>query len=301
MHAYSSPDRLLRAAAPLRDPSSINWFPRTRRSVPAHVEIGRRGRGDRHGQGGRRHRSGDPRAQAAGEMSPGTAAPPSARDSRRLRRLSRWRLTWTDSSSLTMLIEWTCPERRRGPAASLPSGAGSPRRPGSPQSPDCAPRKPRPRARPARTPAGRPCESACHVLAQLLGDWQVPALDLDTHRPTSCGRMDVRARSRAYCRARSLSIGQCPVMAPQIAWSFRARRADRGGWRLACCTCRAWRRARKPGEPHPPGYGRLTLFAAGLAVDSDRAGLPCRPARRAAVAHATWSSTCCCSTSPRSC
>ncbi len=26
----------------------------------------------------------------------------------------------------------------------------------------------------------------------------------------------------------------------------------------------AWRRARRPGAPHPPGYGRLALFAAGL-------------------------------------
>jgi cytochrome c oxidase assembly factor CtaG len=26
----------------------------------------------------------------------------------------------------------------------------------------------------------------------------------------------------------------------------------------------AWRRARRPGAPHPPGYGRLVLFAAGL-------------------------------------
>lgn len=27
-----------------------------------------------------------------------------------------------------------------------------------------------------------------------------------------------------------------------------------------------WRRARRPGEPHPPGYGRLALFAAGLGI-----------------------------------
>jgi putative membrane protein len=27
-----------------------------------------------------------------------------------------------------------------------------------------------------------------------------------------------------------------------------------------------WRRARRPGEPHPPGFGRLALFCAGLVV-----------------------------------
>ncbi len=29
---------------------------------------------------------------------------------------------------------------------------------------------------------------------------------------------------------------------------------------------RGWRRARRPGEPHPPGYGRLALFSGGLLV-----------------------------------
>src|ERR1700735_1484698 len=33
---------------------------------------------------------------------------------------------------------------------------------------------------------------------------------------------------------------------------------------MALLYVRAWLRARGPGEPHPPGYGRLTLFASGL-------------------------------------
>src|SRR5579872_6428472 len=50
---------------------------------------------------------------------------------------------------------------------------------------------------------------------------------------------------------------------PQIAWSFDPVAlivvAALGGLYLT-----AWRRARTPGEPHPPGYGKLTLFAGGL-------------------------------------
>jgi putative membrane protein len=52
-------------------------------------------------------------------------------------------------------------------------------------------------------------------------------------------------------------------VAPHISWSFEpvvvlgvAALAWAYGW--------AWRRARRPGAPHPPGFGRLTLFAAGL-------------------------------------
>ncbi len=52
-------------------------------------------------------------------------------------------------------------------------------------------------------------------------------------------------------------------MTPQISWSFEpgvlvgiAALALAYGW--------AWRRARRPGAPHPPGYGRLALFAGGL-------------------------------------
>ncbi|HWE32146.1 MAG TPA: cytochrome c oxidase assembly protein [Solirubrobacteraceae bacterium] len=52
---------------------------------------------------------------------------------------------------------------------------------------------------------------------------------------------------------------------PQIAWSF-----DPGALivvaALGLLYLAAWRRARRPGEPHPPGYGRLTLFGSGLAV-----------------------------------
>jgi len=52
-------------------------------------------------------------------------------------------------------------------------------------------------------------------------------------------------------------------VAPQVSWSFEpgvlvgvAMLGVAYGW--------AWRRARRRGAPHPPGYGRLALFAAGL-------------------------------------
>jgi putative membrane protein len=52
-------------------------------------------------------------------------------------------------------------------------------------------------------------------------------------------------------------------VSPQISWSF-----EPGVLllvlALALLYVRAWRRARQPGEPHPPGLGRLVLFATGL-------------------------------------
>ena len=52
-------------------------------------------------------------------------------------------------------------------------------------------------------------------------------------------------------------------MSPQISWSF-----EPGVLLLvlafALLYVRAWRRARQPGAPHPPGMGRLVLFATGL-------------------------------------
>ncbi len=52
-------------------------------------------------------------------------------------------------------------------------------------------------------------------------------------------------------------------VSPEISWTFEpavllgvAVLAWAYGW--------AWRRARRPGAPHPPGYGRLALFIAGL-------------------------------------
>ena len=47
---------------------------------------------------------------------------------------------------------------------------------------------------------------------------------------------------------------------------------------LAVLYVAGWRRARAPGEPHPPGYGRLALFAGGHAGDPGRAGLADRRA-----------------------
>jgi putative membrane protein len=53
------------------------------------------------------------------------------------------------------------------------------------------------------------------------------------------------------------------TVSPQVSWSLEpsvlvgvAVLAGAYGW--------AWRRARRPGAPHPPGFGRLALFAGGL-------------------------------------
>jgi cytochrome c oxidase assembly factor CtaG len=62
-----------------------------------------------------------------------------------------------------------------------------------------------------------------------------------------------------------LSIGHNGVVTPQAQWSFEpsvligvAILALAYGW--------AWRRARGPRQPHPPGVGRLVQFAGGLLV-----------------------------------
>jgi putative membrane protein len=53
------------------------------------------------------------------------------------------------------------------------------------------------------------------------------------------------------------------TMSPPISWTYEPgvlvlmlAAAIAYGW--------AWRRARQPGEPHPPGYGRLALFCGGM-------------------------------------
>src|SRR5438552_1221641 len=55
------------------------------------------------------------------------------------------------------------------------------------------------------------------------------------------------------------------VVNPQISWSF-----EPGVLllvlALAALYVHGWRRARRPGEPHPPSVGRLLLFGAGLAA-----------------------------------
>jgi cytochrome c oxidase assembly factor CtaG len=48
-----------------------------------------------------------------------------------------------------------------------------------------------------------------------------------------------------------------------LIWSFEPPVLP-GVLALGAIYLYAWRRARTPAEPHPPGYGRLALFAAGL-------------------------------------
>jgi putative membrane protein len=52
-------------------------------------------------------------------------------------------------------------------------------------------------------------------------------------------------------------------VAPQISWSFEPA-VLLGVLALAMLYVKGWRRARTPNEPHPPGAGRLALFAGGL-------------------------------------
>jgi putative membrane protein len=52
-------------------------------------------------------------------------------------------------------------------------------------------------------------------------------------------------------------------VAPHISWSLEPTVLV-GLLAVAILYAKGWRRARAPGEPHPPGIGRLVLFAAGL-------------------------------------
>jgi putative membrane protein len=54
-------------------------------------------------------------------------------------------------------------------------------------------------------------------------------------------------------------------MSPTIAWSIEPSVLV-GVTALGLAYLKLWRRARVAGGPHPPGYGRLALFAAGLLV-----------------------------------
>lgn len=54
-------------------------------------------------------------------------------------------------------------------------------------------------------------------------------------------------------------------MAPQIVWPFEPTVLVAVA-AVATVYVKGWRRARRPGMPHPPGYGRLTLFLLGLLV-----------------------------------
>lgn len=52
-------------------------------------------------------------------------------------------------------------------------------------------------------------------------------------------------------------------MSPKIAWPFEPS-VLLGVAAFGTVYVKGWRRARLPGMPHPPGYGRLTLFLLGL-------------------------------------
>jgi cytochrome c oxidase assembly factor CtaG len=54
-------------------------------------------------------------------------------------------------------------------------------------------------------------------------------------------------------------------VSPNTSWSFEPG-VLLGVLALALLYGRAWRRARTPEEPHPPGYARATVFAIGLAA-----------------------------------
>jgi putative membrane protein len=48
-------------------------------------------------------------------------------------------------------------------------------------------------------------------------------------------------------------------MSPPIVWTYEPS-VFVGVFAISLAYVLGWRRARRPGEPHPPGYGRLTLF-----------------------------------------
>jgi putative membrane protein len=54
-------------------------------------------------------------------------------------------------------------------------------------------------------------------------------------------------------------------VSPPLTWTFSPSVIVGVG---AACTAYlwAWRRARRPGMPHPPGFGRLALFAGGMVI-----------------------------------
>jgi putative membrane protein len=52
-------------------------------------------------------------------------------------------------------------------------------------------------------------------------------------------------------------------LAPKISWTFEPGVLV-GVLALATLYLQGWRRARQPGEPHAPGFGRMALFAGGL-------------------------------------
>jgi putative membrane protein len=76
--------------------------------------------------------------------------------------------------------------------------------------------------------------------------------------------MDVRARLRLVLRAAFVDRQNTDV-APQISWTFEPG-VLLSVAAIASLYVKAWRLARRPGAPHPPGPGRMALFMGGLAV-----------------------------------
>jgi len=58
-------------------------------------------------------------------------------------------------------------------------------------------------------------------------------------------------------------VVQSPSVSPPITWSLDPS-VIAGVLLLSAAYVWGWRRARLPGQPHPPGYGRLVLFAASM-------------------------------------
>jgi cytochrome c oxidase assembly factor CtaG len=56
-----------------------------------------------------------------------------------------------------------------------------------------------------------------------------------------------------------------PAVTPKIVWPFEPT-VLLGLVALGAVYVKGWGRARRPGMPHPPGYGRLTVFILGLLV-----------------------------------
>lgn len=69
--------------------------------------------------------------------------------------------------------------------------------------------------------------------------------------------------ARGLCRGGRILNYMVPSVSPSIQWTFEPS-VLAGVGILAVVYGLAWRRARASGSPHPPGWGRLTLFASGL-------------------------------------
>ena len=220
----------------------------------------------------------------------GTAA--AARCSRRLRRLSRWRLTWRPSSSATRLTEWlrsreaslarsVTPLRCRVASATWFSGLAGLR---SLADLDLEHRQ-------LAHLLGDLLEAARDVLAQLVGDRKVAPLDLDLHGTPLMRRMPVSLGCyRPFLQRSRIGDGGHGLGAAAPSAPARRRRASRrwcGRRRRAARRAAARRRApprsgprcaAAPGRPRPDGgRGRRAAGTARAAARCAR-----RAPRRAA-------------------